>query len=71
MRTIIELPDDQLQALADLCEAAGISRAEAIRRAVRAYTRQHRRDGVAQAFGLWRQRRVGGLAYERRLREEW
>lgn len=71
MRTIIELPPDQLEALADLCRSEGISRAEAIRQAVAQYTRGRRATDVAAAFGLWRDRPIPGLEYERRLRDEW
>jgi len=71
MRTIVELPDDQLDALASLCEREGISRAEAVRRAVREFTRTQGTPDSASAFGLWRARRAGGVASQRRLRSEW
>lgn len=71
MRTIVELPDAQLDALADICQREGISRAEAVRRAVQAFTDAHRPESTAAAFGLWKARRLGGLAYQRRLRREW
>ena len=71
MRTIIELPGDQLDALADLCRAEGISRAEAIRRAVLSYVRGARSKALTSAFGLWRDRPIDGLEYERQLRDEW
>jgi hypothetical protein len=71
MRTIIELPDDQLEALADLCRREGISRAEAIRQAIAHFTRGRRSKAVAAAFGLWRNRPIDGLEYQRRLRDEW
>ncbi len=71
MRTIIDLPDEHLDALARLCEREGISRAEAIRRAVQDYTRGQGAEVGESAFGLWRGRKVGGLAYERDLRNEW
>lgn len=70
MRTIIELPEEQVGALREICEREGISRAEAIRRAVRAYTRK-RAGNVADAFGLWKDREVDGLTYEDRVRREW
>lgn len=70
MRTIIDVPADQLDALDDVCRRDGISRAEAIRRAVALLLRQ-RAGAPEQAFGLWRGRKVDGLAYERGLREEW
>ena len=71
MRTIIELPGDQLEALADLCRSEGISRAEAIRQAVAHYMRGRRGKGVTVAFGLWRDRALDSLDYERQLRTEW
>lgn len=71
MRTIIELPEDQLEALASLCRSEGISRAEAIRRAVGEYVGQRRHATVAAAFGLWRDRPIDGLEFECELREEW
>lgn len=71
MRTIIELPEDQREALADLCRSEGISRAEAIRQAIAHYTRGRRSKAVAAAFGLWRTRPIDGLAYERQRRDEW
>lgn len=71
MRTIIDLPAEQLDALTEVCAREGISRAEAVRRAVREFTQARRPEGGAAAFGLWKRRRTGGLAYERRLRREW
>ncbi len=71
MRTIIDLPDDQLRALAEICRREKISRAEAIRRAVAEYQMRRGAAPSREAFGLWRGRRVDGLAYERRLRGEW
>ena len=71
MRTIVDLPDEQLKALASVCEREGISRAEAVRLAVREFTRTRGTPDGSSAFGLWRGRRAGGLAYQRRLRAEW
>ena len=67
----MDLPDTQLEALDALCRRDGISRAEAVRRAVAAHVRQARAAAPDPAFGLWRARGVEGLAYERRLRAEW
>ncbi len=71
MRTIINLPTDQLEALETLCRREGISRAEAIRQAVAAHLRTTRACGPDAAFGLWRGRRADGLSEQRRLRREW
>lgn len=69
MRAIVDLPDEQVQGLAELCQREGLSRAEAVRRAIAEYLRA-RRPGD-EMFGLWRGRRIDGLEYERRLRREW
>ena len=71
MRTIIDLPDHQLDSLAELCRQGRISRAEAIRRAVALYINKHAAADKDEAFGLWRGRKVEGVAYQRRLRREW
>ena len=71
MRTIIDLPADQLEALDRLCQREGISRAEGVRRAVAEHVRQQQGAEASQAFGLWRARGADSLAYERRLRSEW
>jgi len=71
MRTIIELPQAQLDALDVMCRREGISRAEAIRRAIARHVQEERRSADDPAFGLWRANPVDGLAYQQRLRDEW
>lgn len=72
MRTIIDLPERQLDALERISKGRKLSRAELIRRAVDLYLAEHAPAAVA-AFGLWRRAgaREDGLAYQRRLRKEW
>ena len=72
VRTIIDLPDDQLDALDGICRRESISRAEAIRRAVDLLVRDRAAAGSPAAFGLWRGAgAVDGLSYQDRLRREW
>jgi hypothetical protein len=72
MRTIIDLPPEQLEALDGICRRDGISRAEAIRQAVALLTRERAASRSGVAFGLWRgSRQVDGLEYQERLRREW
>ena len=75
VRTIIELTDDQLEWLAKVCARDGISRAEAIRRALIAEREREREStfekDMAAAFGIWKDRGIDSLEYERALREEW
>ena len=72
MRTIIELPDEQVEALDGICRRDGISRAEAARRAVSLLMRERGASRSGLGFGIWQGRRaVDGLAYQERLRREW
>ena len=71
MRTIVEIPDEQIQALKSLGEHEKLSRAELIRRALGEYLARHKRDTEGAAFGLWQTRDIDGLAYQEKLRREW
>lgn len=71
MRTIIDLPEEQVSRLAALCRRGRLSRAEAVRRAVAAYLDAHGTAEHDEAFGMWRGRNLDGLTYERNLRDEW
>ena len=71
MRITINLADDQARRLAEVCRREGVSRAEAIRRAVADYLDAQCPREREDVFGLWRDRRIDGLEYERRQRREW
>ena len=71
MRTIVDIPDEQLDSLASLCQREGISRAEAVRRAVASYLNEQADNLDDDAFGIWRKRKIDGVAYQRKLRAEW
>jgi metal-responsive CopG/Arc/MetJ family transcriptional regulator len=73
MRTIIELPESQVEALTALCRRERISRAEAIRRAVSRLLddEQATAGGMAGAFGLWKDRADEARKLRADLREEW
>lgn len=74
MRVILDLTEDQLRHLRRVCEREGMSRAEAVRRAIdKTYGASDRPDAESAgsaAFGLWRNRK-GDLGYIDRLRAEW
>ena len=53
-RTIVDLPSAQLKDLDSRCRALGISRAEAVRRAIHAFLRESPADSE-QGFGLWKE----------------
>lgn len=76
MRTVIDLPDEQIATLDRLARAAGTSRAAMIREAVRELLRDRTpAPDVDAGFGLWAGDHESGgedgLAYQRRLRDEW
>jgi metal-responsive CopG/Arc/MetJ family transcriptional regulator len=58
-RTIVDLPASQLKDLDSRCRALGISRAEAVRRAIHVFLRESPADSE-QGFGLWKE--SGGKA---------
>jgi len=69
MRTLIDLPESELQALGQIARSRGMSRAEIVRQAVREYLARHAK--VEAGFGLWRDQPVDGVEHQRRVREEW
>jgi metal-responsive CopG/Arc/MetJ family transcriptional regulator len=71
MRTLVDIPKEDLSLLTRLSEADGVSRAELVRRAVSAYLQPRRLARRADAFGLWGARAEDGVAYQRRMRDEW
>jgi len=71
MRTIIDLPDDQIKALGLISEKEHLSRAELIRRAVSSYLKKQQDIPQDEAFGLWKNRKQDGLNYQRQIRKDW
>jgi metal-responsive CopG/Arc/MetJ family transcriptional regulator len=77
MRTIIDLPEEQVRALADYCAREKVSRAEAVRRAVAILVEERERrqrdhkEALKAAFGIWKDRGIDAVEYQRKLRSEW
>ncbi len=70
MRALVDIPDRQIDDLTVICETKKLSRAEAIRQAIAAYIERNK-PGAVDAFGLWKNRKVDGLAYQEQARSEW
>ena len=72
MRTLVDIPDDQIDDLAVICEVKKVSRAEVIRQAISFYIGTNKL-APADAFGLWKakQPNLDGLAYQEQARAEW
>lgn len=71
MRTIVDLPDEQVAAVAKLCAREGISRAEAVRRALDQFLALQAPGELEKAYGAWRGRKLKSREQVRKLRAEW
>ena len=71
VRTIVDLPEPERDQLDALCRQRGLSRAEALRQALRLWLQQQTPDHRC-VFGLWGDRPEGSLALQQdSLRQEW
>lgn len=75
-RTLVDIPDNLLGRVNALAKVQDISRAELVRRALEQYvetTLQNHpeKDPRDAAFGLWKDRKIDGVEYQRKLRAEW
>jgi metal-responsive CopG/Arc/MetJ family transcriptional regulator len=71
MRTLIDIPEEDLMLLNQVVKKLTISRAEFVRQAVAASLAPHRRKMNHAAFGAWSNFPEDGLAYQERMRAEW
>jgi metal-responsive CopG/Arc/MetJ family transcriptional regulator len=71
MRTLIDIPDEDLKLLNQVSKKLSISRAEFVRRSVAASLAPHRQKMNHAAFGAWSGFPEDGLAYQERMRAEW
>jgi hypothetical protein len=71
MRTLIDIPEEDLKLLTQVAKKLSISRAEFVRRSVAASLAPHRKKMNHAAFGAWSAFPEDGLAYQERMRDEW
>ena len=71
MRTLVDIPEDDLKQLTRLSKARKVSRAHIVRCAVSAYLDAQPKDSLDDFFGLWADRKIDGLAYQLKMRAEW
>lgn len=73
MRTLVDIPEDDIAWLDRKAALDGKSRAALVREAVAAFRSSTFKSGIEQAFGLWKDRTdIGdGVEFQRRLRAEW
>jgi metal-responsive CopG/Arc/MetJ family transcriptional regulator len=70
MRTLVDIPEKELEELNTLSRSRNLSRAELIRQAVSGFLAQNK-AGLENSFGLWKTRDVDGVEYQEKLRREW
>ena len=70
MRTLVEIPDDDIAWLDRAAEERGVSRTALVREAVSAMRSGTSRKAVDEFFGIWRDRGDIGdaLTFQRRIR---
>jgi metal-responsive CopG/Arc/MetJ family transcriptional regulator len=71
MRILVDIGETQLQALDAMSRQGKRSRAALIREAVGEYLSRRWAREPGDAFGLWAEQPVDGLAYQEKIRAEW
>lgn len=71
MRTLVDITEEDVRTLDEIDRRRRLSRSKLIRDAVREYLERNFVRVEEEAFGLWGEREVDGLDYQRRVRAEW
>jgi metal-responsive CopG/Arc/MetJ family transcriptional regulator len=72
MRTLVDIPDNDMKELSRRSRAEKRSRASLIRDAIAAYLRQGASKKEIPGFGLWKDYPIeDGVEYQRKIRSEW
>ncbi|PKA40208.1 CopG family transcriptional regulator [Rhizobium sullae] len=71
MRTLIDIGEAELKALDEMAKSENVSRASLVRKAVNDFLARHERIRQDEAFGLWGDRKIDGLEYQDKVRNEW
>jgi metal-responsive CopG/Arc/MetJ family transcriptional regulator len=69
-RTIVDIPEAQMRDVDRLCRALGISRAEAVRRALAGFVEQND-SATTDGFGLWKDTASDRAQLIEQLRQRW
>ncbi|MCC2689436.1 MAG: transcriptional regulator CopG-like protein [Rhizobiaceae bacterium] len=71
MRALVDIDERQIKELDLLARKQKLSRAALIREAVSDYLDKRAAITEQNAFGLWGERKIDGLAYQKKVRREW
>lgn len=70
MRTLVDIPERLIDELTLICASKQVSRAEIIRQAIVAYLAQNK-PATVDAFGIWKNKGIDGVTYQKKARSEW
>ena len=70
-RILLDLSNEVIKQLDDLEVQCNLPRAELLREAVDQYQVNQSQTARTSAFGIWQGCEEDGVAYQRKLREEW
>ena len=70
MKTLIEIPNKQIESLSIICNEFNISRSEAIRRGIDLFIKTNNKKHI-DVFGILKDKTIDGLKYQNNLRDEW
>lgn len=71
MKTLVDIPDNDIQRLEQLAGRRKTSRASVIREAIANYLTEQSRTQGSGSFGAWKKQKIDGLKHQRKLRSEW
>lgn len=72
MRTLVDIPTSQLNALTEISKREKLSRAALIRKAIELLLAQQQLTTQHEAFALLQgKQKINALTYQRKLRSEW
>ena len=72
MRTLIDLKPEQRSLLDEYCAERNISMAKAIRMALDNFFKETKlNNSTLEGQGIWKDRKIDGVMYQKALREEW
>ncbi len=70
MRIVVDIPEPHLRELDRLASRERGSRGAIVRQAITEYLDRYAPQALDDAFGLWGERKVDGLAYQEKVRSE-
>lgn len=71
MRTLVDIPEHELEQLNRLSRARKVSRAHLVRSAIHEYLGKNSQDPADLVFGMWADRGIDALEYQEQMRREW